>query len=745
MTRYQKGLLWIMAAVSLIFIGDIAFSAYAQQANRNAARKKTEETYTRPAPTKPIRPVIPDQNRYQSDKVFLEYADSLYKIQPQWNDTTEKQIVSGNVKFRQGSLWMFCDSAYYYPEINSLDAFGHIRMEQGDTLFVWADQLYYNGDARLAKLTNGPSERKVRLKDPSGELLTDTLDYDVDQEIGYYGCGGELKDDVNTLTSIFGQYNSHTKDADFFYDVELINHKDGFSLLSDTLYYNTATHMARIDSPTDIYGPNDTIYTSRGWYDTQLGNLEMDRRSTLIHKDSLGRATVLEGDSIVYDNATRVSRAYQYRDISKLSMPTVITDTANKLILIAAYGMYNDSTKEAFATGYPLLKEYSRPDTLFLRADTIFTYIRQDTIRVPKFYPEKFVAEPFTVSDFEYLEWPTFEEEGYLDPISKDEMAELLTAMLAIIKEVHTPAMPEPVVSQEGPDGPDSLNRLDSLDGLDGLDGLDSLNSLNDLDSLNGLNNLDSIAGLDSLSNLDSIPTIPVKMKNAGMSQDADNADSPKEPEMLIKEIRDYHVAKAYPRARFFNTEIQGVADTLEIYENDSLMFMKRKPVVWNENRQVSGEEIILHFNDTTVDHALLPKSGFMAEHVDEDFYNQLAGKKMEAWFEDSYLKRLFVDGNVQVIMLPQENDSSYNKLVDAESSYMDVELLNKQIDRIKMWPEVTGNATPLFLVKKAQKYLPGFRWLDAIRPKRIEIDGVLRWDDELGEVPEALEQYFSE
>ena len=737
-----------MAAVSLIFIGDIAFSAYAQQANRNAARKKTEETYTRPAPTKPIRPVIPDQNRYQSDKVFLEYADSLYKIQPQWNDTTEKQIVSGNVKFRQGSLWMFCDSAYYYPEINSLDAFGHIRMEQGDTLFVWADQLYYNGDARLAKLTNGPSERKVRLKDPSGELLTDTLDYDVDQEIGYYGCGGELKDDVNTLTSIFGQYNSHTKDADFFYDVELINHKDGFSLLSDTLYYNTATHMARIDSPTDIYGPNDTIYTSRGWYDTQLGNLEMDRRSTLIHKDSLGRATVLEGDSIVYDNATRVSRAYQYRDISKLSMPTVITDTANKLILIAAYGMYNDSTKEAFATGYPLLKEYSRPDTLFLRADTIFTYIRQDTIRVPKFYPEKFVAEPFTVSDFEYLEWPAFEEEGYLDPISKEEMAELLTAMLAIIKEVHTPAMPEPVVSQEEPEGPDSLNRLDSLDGLNSLDSLndlDSLNSLNDLDSLNGLNNLDSIAGLDSLSSLDSIPTIPVKMKNADMSQDADNADPPKEPEMLIKEIRDYHVAKAYPRARFFNTEIQGVADTLEIYENDSLMFMKRKPVVWNENRQVSGEEIILHFNDTTVDHALLPKSGFMAEHVDEDFYNQLAGKKMEAWFEDSYLKRLFVDGNVQVIMLPQENDSSYNKLVDAESSYMDVELLNKQIDRIKMWPEVTGNATPLFLVKKAQKYLPGFRWLDAIRPKRIEIDGVLRWDDELGEVPEALEQYFAD
>lgn len=748
MTRYQKGLLWIMAAMSLVFIGDIAFSAYAQQVKRRQAVKK-EETYTRPAPTKPIRPVIPDQNRYQNDKVFLEYADSLYKLQPAWNDTTEKQVVTGNVKFRQGSLWMFCDSAYYYPEINSLDAFGHIRMEQGDTLFVWADQLFYNGDARLAKLTNGPSEPKVRLKDPSGELLTDTLDYDVDLETGFYGCGGLLKDDVNTLTSIFGQYNSRTKDAEFFYDVELVNNKDGFSLLSDTLYYNTATHMARIDSPTDIYGPNDTIYTSKGWYNTQLGNLEMLHRSTIIHKDSLGRATVLEGDSIVYDNATRVSRAYQYRDIRKLSQPTVITDTANKLILISAYGMYNDSTKEALATGYPLLKEYSRPDTLFLRADTIFTYIRQDTIREPKFYPDRFVAEPFSSKNFEYLEVSFGEDPDLLPPLTKGEMKGLLDTMLAIIRQEHTPA----------PDFTQNDGHAEIIDSIGIAEVVDSVGIYVPLDSVGITEIVDSIGLVEAVDSIgltrDSIPVISDALGSlevgslGGERQKPKAEDQPtnKEPEieMLIKEIRDYHVAKAYPRARFFNQDIQGVADTLEIYENDSLMFMKRKPVVWNEERQVNGEVIILHFNDSTVDHAELPKSGFMAEHVDEDFYNQLSGKKMEAWFDDSYLKRLYVDGNVQVIMLPMENDSSYNKLVDAESSYMDVELVNKQIEKIKMWPEVTGNATPIFLVKKAQKYLPGFRWLDAIRPKRVDIDGIIRWDDELGEIPEALEQYFAE
>ncbi len=673
MTRYQKAFSISMILMLLAFASSIIFSAYAQQTRKKNTRLK-EQSYTRPKPKKPVKPMIPSQNRYQSDKVFLEYADSLYKLQS-WNDTIEKQIVSGNVKFRQGTLWMFCDSAYYYPTINSMDAFGHVRMEQGDTLFVYADQLFYNGNDRLAKLTGGPSEHKVRLKDPSGELITDTLDYDVNLEIGFYGCGGQLRDDVNTLSSVFGQYNSRTKDAEFFYDVELINHKDDFQLLSDTLYYNTGTHLARIDSPTDIYGPTDTIIASRGWYDTRIGNLEMTNRAILIHKDSLGRATTLEGDSIVYDKASRVSRAYQYRDIAKLGQPTIITDTASKIILVSGFGMYNDSTREAFATEYPLLKEYSRPDTLYLRADTIFTYILTDTVCKEKFDPKRHVKAPFRLADVKYIEWPT--DSNLMSPLTRPEMMSLLDLFLKSLTASPTPEQQ---------------------------------------DTLSDLSNSQP----EFSANKDSV-------------------------EMIIDIIRDYHVAKAYPRARFFNPDAQGVADTLEFYENDSLMYMKRKPVVWSGERQITGKEIILHFNDSTVDHAIIPQSGFMAEHVEEDFYNQLSGKKMEAWFEDDYLKRLYVEGNVQVIMLPMENDSTYNKLVDAESSHMTVELRERQIDKIKMWPEVSGNTTPIFLVKKAQKYLSGFQWLDAIRPKRIIVDGVLRWEDELGELPEELEIYFED
>lgn len=43
----------------------------------------------------------------------------------------------GNVRFRHQGALMYCDSAYLYQETNSLDAFGKIRILQGDSIESW--------------------------------------------------------------------------------------------------------------------------------------------------------------------------------------------------------------------------------------------------------------------------------------------------------------------------------------------------------------------------------------------------------------------------------------------------------------------------------------------------------------------------------------------------------------------------------------------------------------------------------
>ena len=128
-----------------------------------------------------------------------------------------------------------------------------------------------------------------------------------------------------------------------------------------------------------------------------------------------------------------------------------------------------------------------------------------------------------------------------------------------------------------------------------------------------------------------------------------------------------------------------------------------------------------------------------MAEHLGETYYDQLSGKKMKAWFEDKELRRLDVDGNVQVIMFPQEKDSTYNKMVNAESSYMRLNLKAKQeVDRITMWPEVSGKVTPLYLARKSDLFLPQFQWYDALRPKTP--DDIYDVSDELKQMMQTIQ-----
>lgn len=674
---------FLLLSVVAIFLGCVTYmcdSIWAQTKKSSAIEK--DKNFNRPKPTQPIAPTIPGANRYQTDKVFLEYADSLFR--PMF-DEDDKQIVKGNVKFRQAGLWMYCDSAYYYPERNSIDAFGHVKMRQGDTLFVYADKLYYDGAYRRATLTHGPSQRKVILKDSKMTLTTDSLDYDMVSEIGWYTTGGKLEDKVNTLTSVIGDYSPASKQATFRQDVLLVNRKDGYTMTTEELKYNTHTNIATINTETLIEGRNDTIITSSGWYDTHNDNAELTSRSTIIHKDSASNVTTIEGDSIIYDRPSRISRAYMFNSPWKTPEPMIITDTARKMILIGGYGEYNDSDQSAFSSIYPLLIEFSRPDTLYLRADTIMTYMREE-----KVWPENMRK---VLSANAYARLAAFH--------SASEIAESMNLTLTLL--------------------PDGMIQLESTE-------ISESETEGEMPS-------DSIPS-DSLPGDSAAVDTPVHAARI----DALGRDSAL---MIPKRFR---VAKAYRQARFFKQDMQGIADSMEYQEFDSMLYLYRQPIVWSGEREIQGGQINVHLNDSTVDWAFLPQFGLMSEHIDEDFYNQLAGKEMLAQFKDGELNHLTVKGNVETVFLPMENDSSYNRIVKAESSNMTIDMTDRKMDRLKMWPEVTGNMLPLFMVtKRSQKYLQNFSpgAHDALRPVREWYGERVKWADNLGEISEELEEYF--
>ena len=513
-----------------------------------------------------ITPQIPKANRNQANRVFLENADLL---KANAAISTDYQVLKGNVRFRRGNMYMFCDSAYFYPETSSLDAFGHVRMTQGDTLWVYSDVLHYYGEQGVAELRHN-----VRLENRSTTLLTDSLDYEINSNVGYYFNGGTIVDNRNNteLTSRNGSYELDTKQADFSQDVHLVN--DRYEMYTDFLEYNTQSHIARIKSQTLILSDSNSINTTSGWYNTSADDATLYNRSLLTAKDG----KTLQGDTVYYN------RKHNYGEARG---NVVITDPSNKVILDGDKGYHDDNVHYSYVTGRARAREFSQKDTIYLHADTLCTLIN-------------------------------------------------------------------------------------------------------------------------------------------ALERDSAQIDS-------------VRVLRAFNQVRFYRSDIQGICDSLQLSEADTIINMYNHAVVWNLERQIFGDEINVHLNDSSADWATLPTGGFMAEHLGDIYYDQLSGKKMKAWFEDKELRRLDVDGNVQVIMFPQEKDSTYNKMVNAESSYMRLNLKAKQeVDRITMWPEVSGKVTPLFLARKADLYLPQFQWYDMLRPKTP--DDIYDVSDELKQLRQSIQ-----
>src|SRR5450759_624082 len=50
----------------------------------------------------------------------------------------------GHVKFTQDVTTMWCDSAHFSQDKNQLTAFSRVHIEQGDTLNIFSDSLFYD-------------------------------------------------------------------------------------------------------------------------------------------------------------------------------------------------------------------------------------------------------------------------------------------------------------------------------------------------------------------------------------------------------------------------------------------------------------------------------------------------------------------------------------------------------------------------------------------------------------------------
>lgn len=288
------------------------------------------------------------QNKNSKTQVIIKQADRLYRD----DRVSDAQVLQGNVIFEHDGALMYCDSALIFQEDNSLEAYGNIKVNQGDTISITGDSLFYLGDEKLAKLRGN-----IFFKEKDLKLTTNILNYDLNSGVATYHSGGTIvsTENNNKLSSNAGTYNSKTETLFFKDSVRLINPE--YTIESDTLTYNTLLEVSYFHGPTFIRSDENLIYCEHGWYDTQNEISSFWSNTYIISKEQK-----LEGDSIYYDRNIGIGEAYGN---------VQITDTINNVIINGDIAIHDEKNDSSLVTGNAIFTQIEDLDTLYLHADTL--------------------------------------------------------------------------------------------------------------------------------------------------------------------------------------------------------------------------------------------------------------------------------------------------------------------------------------------------------------------------------------
>jgi lipopolysaccharide export system protein LptA len=269
------------------------------------------------------------------------------------NDSTQLQILAGNVKLKQDKSLFWCDSCVINNNTKTFEAWGHVHINDSDTANIYSSHLRYFIDKRIAYLDGG-----VKLTDGKGELTTPDLEYDMNTNIGIYKHGGRVVNKKTVLTSQEGYYFADLHDVYFKNNVEL---KDpAYFIKTDSLIYNTQSQTTRFISQTYIKDSSGRIVeTKDGFYNIATGKAEFGQ-NPVIHDGS----RTITAKRMAFDDSAGTA---QFSDNA------VIIDTVQHTILIANTIFSDNKNERWLATGKPLLIVKQDNDSIYITADTLFS------------------------------------------------------------------------------------------------------------------------------------------------------------------------------------------------------------------------------------------------------------------------------------------------------------------------------------------------------------------------------------
>jgi len=673
--------------------------------------------------------------------------------------------------FRQDYSILRSDSAYFYPDLNAVDAFGHVNINQGDTLNIYSDKLNYNGNTKVAILTDN-----VKMIDKDATLTTNYLTYNTATRIATYTGGGKLVNKDNTLVSKNGYYFAFSRDSYFRYNV-ICTTTDAV-IKTDTLRYNSGTRITYFYGPTNILGTKDkdTLYTENGTYNT------ITEQAFFGKKNRYAQGTkTLKGDSLFYDRLKGYGRAVKHVTFNDNEQKTTIKGELGEyykpddraVVTQNAYVVFvtedKDTTKtDSVSKKLSIIKPDSLAKKLPGKTDTLSKKLlaQSKANAVTKKAPD----QTATVKNKGTIAKPESTTKGKVDTVAKK-----IPDQATIVKNKGTVTKPESItkgkvdtVIKNKPIAikpPEPIKRDSLFMGADTLE--TQILTYKDLKILKqqryDANNRDTsikvvktvlltkppkvltaqvpkISSIPLLFHPDifgkpapkpvAAPKKPLKpIDPKKLKQDSINNKRKLDSLTLIADhglvdTSRIRIISGHHHAKIFKSDLQAKADSMFYSYSDSTIRMYVRPIIWTQGSQLSGDTINLQMKNRKLDNLDMYPAAFIVniEKRDSLHFNQMGGRTMHGTFKDDRLSSMLVTGNGETIAY--NRDSATNKVTDIHRSVSGrilARFKNGEISKGGFYSKDEGHILPIAKVKEEDRVLKNFIWKPKERPKSKE------------------------
>ncbi|NJX14716.1 OstA-like protein [Tamlana crocina] len=199
-------------------------------------------------------------------------------------------------------------------------------------------------------------------------------------------------------------------------------------------------------------------------------------------------------------------------------------------------------------------------------------------------------------------------------------------------------------------------------------------------------------------------------------------------------------IINAYYGAKMYKSDMSGKADSIYSNQKTGLtklinigkfttgdkFSVKRKPVLWNMENQMTGDTIHLISNNETekIDSLLVFNNAFIISQdtISKTGYNQINGLSLVGLFNDeNQLRQVDITKNAQSIFYARNDKQELIGIDKAKSGSISMLFSNGDIEEYTRLNQVDGNLYPESKYPEKEKFLKGFDWREEERPKSVE------------------------